>query len=422
MTATPIDRSKIPHKPGVYIYRNQSGEIIYVGKAIDLFHRVASYFNARNHDPKTAHLVANIHSVETIVVESELEALILEANLIKKHLPQYNIKLTDDKDYLYIGVTKELYPKILTARKQDLGQFKKYFGPFPSARVVKTTLKRLRRTFPWCNNPPKEGTKKFKPCFYYHLGQCAGPCAGKIDAKEYNQIISRFIKFMDGKSEQLVKELIKEMDQASGKQDFERAQSLKKTLEGIQYLLQSNKTSNYLENPNFLEDQRQKSLEQMQKDLHLPHLPERIECYDISNFQGDEATGSMVVLTQGEIDKSQYRKFKIKITGKPNDVAMHQEMLRRRLKHKEWPMPQLMIVDGGIAQVRADKAVLEEYGVVIPLYGLAKREEWLYLPSGTIVKLPKSSLSLRLLQRIRDEAHRFAVSYHRKLRSKASFI
>ncbi len=430
MIPTSIDKSKIPHKPGVYIYKDISGRILYVGKAIDLYSRVASYFNSQDHDSKTTHLVSNIHTLETIIVESEIEALLLEANLIKKHLPPYNIKLTDDKDYLYVKITKETFPKVLTARKQDLADAKKYFGPFPSAGVVRTTLKRLRRVFPWCQNPPRislsrnsltrENEKREarnRPCFYYHLGLCPGPCAGKIDSSEYNKIINRFAQFLDGKSVQLIKDLTKEMEKAAKAQNFEQAQRLKKTLEGIGYILQSNKTASYLTNPNFLEDQTTKSLESLQQILKLDSLPERIECFDISNFQGAEATGSMVVLTNGEIDKSQYRRFKIKITGKPNDVGMHQEMLRRRLKHDEWQTPQLIIVDGGIAQVKADKAVLEEYNLEIPIFGLAKREEWLYHPSGQIIKLPKSAMSLRLLQRIRDEAHRFAITYHKKLRS-----
>jgi excinuclease ABC subunit C len=152
----------------------------------------------------------------------------------------------------------------------------------------------------------------------------------------------------------------------------------------------------------------------------LPTLPERIECYDISNIQGENATGSMVVLTNGEIDKSQYRKFKIKITGKPNDYAMHQEMMQRRLTHDEWPLPDLFIIDGGRGQVRASFAELEKKGLQIPMYGIAKRMEWLYPPNGEVVKIAKSRLSLRLLQKIRDEAHRFAITYHRKLRQKAS--
>lgn len=241
---------------------------------------------------------------------------------------------------------------------------------------------------------------------------------GKIEAREYNQVMNRFIKFMDGKKVELVDELNQEMSQASKNLQFEEAERIKKTLLGIAYLTQPNRVTSYLENPNFLDDQNQKALTELQKVLNLPELPERIECYDISNFQGAESTGSMVVLTNGEVDKSQYRKFKIKITGKPNDVGMHKEMMGRRLKHKEWPYPQLFLIDGGRGQVRAAQFQITNYKLQIPVYGLAKREEWLYPPEGEIVKLSKRSLALRMLQKIRDESHRFAITYHRKLRNK----
>ncbi len=382
----------IPHKPGVYLFKNKQGEVIYVGKAIDLKTRVYS--------PRNWHWDA----VETIVVESELEALILEANLIKKFLPQFNIRLTDDKDYLYIKVTREPFPRILTARKHDLKDALKYFGPFPSSRTVKDTLKLLRKVFPWCN-----GGKK--ACFYYHLGLCPGACAGIISQQDYRKIINHFIQFLSGKKEKLVKDLTKEMRIAAEKEEFEKADKIKKTLEGVVYLTQSQRTSLYLENPNFLEEEKKLALAELQKALNLPKIPERIEGYDISNIQGKEATGSMVVLTNGEIDKSQYRKFKIRLSGRPNDVAMMKEIINRRLKHQDWSQPDLMIVDGGRGQAKVVKCE-------VPVYGLAKRMEWLYPREGKIIKLSKSSPALKVLQKLRDEAHRFALAYHRKLRDK----
>lgn len=403
-----IDKSKIPHCPGVYIYKNNKGRVLYVGKAIDLFHRVSSYFSPTNNE-KTALLVKNIARVDTIVVQSELEALILEANLIKKYLPSFNIKLTDDKDYLYIAITKEDFPKIITARRKELKEMKKNWGPFPSSNTVKATLKALRKVFPWCASNNR--FDKNKPCFYYHLNLCPGSCAGLISFKDHQKIISRFAKFMDGKKDELVKELTKEMDAFSKNQQYEKANNIKKTLEGITYLTQPNRTRLYLENPNFLQEETQLALKQLQEDLKLANIPERIEGYDISNIQGKEAVGSMVVLTHGEIDKSQYRKFKIRISGKPNDVGMLREMLVRRFNHPDWPKPDLVIIDGGRGQVNAVK-------LNVPVFGLAKRLEWLYPPVGEIIKLPKNSLSLKLLQKLRDEAHRFAISYHRKLRSK----
>ena len=433
-----INRELVPHKPGVYIYKNSKSRVIYVGKAIDLYHRVASYF--RTYNPglkvqnqsgigsvKTEVLVREIAGIETIIVESELEALILEANLIKKYLPEFNVRLVDDKDYLYIKITNEDFPRALTARKHDLKDSLKYFGPFPSSRTVKETLKSLRKVFPWCSQPPRRPLAKLKACFHFHLEQCPGVCIGRISKEDYRKNIFRLAKLLDGQKENLIDELSKDMEKASKNQDFEEAGRLKKMIDGISYLTQPNRTKNYLENPNFLEDQREVALKALQDALGLPKIPSRIEGYDISNIQGKEATGSLVVLTNGEIDKSQYRKFKIHPPAgglaRPNDVGMHREMMKRRLRHKEWPMPDLIIIDGGRGQVNGVSLEIRNSKLEIRIYGLAKRLEWLYPPgTGEIVKLSRKSPALQLLQRLRDESHRFAITYHRKLRNKATFL
>lgn len=436
-----LDKKLLSHKSGVYKFKDQKGIVIYVGKAIDLKTRIASYFSGIQ-SGKTVALVNNIASIETIIVESELEALILEANLIKKYLPAFNVRLTDDKDYLYIAQTEEDYPKIITARKMDLDKVKRFWGPFPSARTVRDTLKLLRRVFPWCSNPPKypkyrfvnskpiQFRKKFRKnraCFYYHLGLCPGACVGLISREDYLKIINRFSRFLDGKKEELVDDLSAEMMKNSSEERFEEASRIKKILGGIGYITQINRTNLYLENPNFLEEETTYGLEQLKKDLNLPKIPERIECYDISNISGTDATGSLVVLTHGDIDKSQYRRFKIHLIGRPNDVGMHKEMIKRRLKHPEWPMPDLIIVDGGRGQANGVHLELARFAkrgtwnLEIPVFGLAKRMEWLYPPQGEIIKLPRKSLSLKLLQKVRDESHRFAIGYHRKLRGKSLF-
>ena len=224
---------------------------------------------------------------------------------------------------------------------------------------------------------------------------------------------------MDGKVTQLISDLTAQMTKASNEQKFEEAAAIKKIIGGVSYLTQPNRTSLYLENPNFLQEENKLALEKLQKDLNLKKLPERIEGYDISNIQGKEAVGSMVVLINGEIDKSQYRKFKIHISGKPNDVGMHKEMMRRRLSHPEWPLPDLIIIDGGRGQVRGAELEIRNLKFEISVFGLAKKREWLYPPEGEIIKLPKNSLSLKLLRRLRDEAHRFAITYHRKLHRQA---
>lgn len=422
-----IDKGVLPHKSGVYKFLNSKKEVIYVGKAIDLYHRVASYFNL-DVSGKTAVLVSQIFSVETIIVESELEALILEANLIKKFRPKFNIRLMDDKDYLYIAVTSEDFPKIITVRKQDIKNVKQFFGPFPSSRTVKETLKRLRRVFPWCSGAGNrvQGIGYRKACFYYHLDLCPGACIGLINKIDYNKSIKLFVKFLEGKKKELVSDLTKEMKDLSDNQQFEKALKIKRTLDGIYYLTQSNRAQNYLDNPNFLQDEKYKGLLQLQEILKLSKLPERIEGYDISNISGKYAVGSMVVLTNGDIDKSQYRKFKIKISGRPNDVGMHKEIMERRLKHSEWLYPDLIIIDGGRGQVRGAKLEIENRyqpkvgELEIPVFGLAKKQEWLYSPDEEIIKLPKKSIALRLLQKLRDESHRFAISYHRKLRDNIS--
>ncbi len=413
-----LDKSLIPHKPGVYIYKNSTRDVIYVGKAIDLYHRVASYFLKNQHDIKTEKLVSEINSLETIIVSSDLEALILEANLIKKYLPQFNIKLTDDKDYLYIKVTKEDFPKIITARKNEVLDARVYFGPFPSSNTVRSTLKKLRKIFPWCNGI----SKNHRACFYYHLGLCPGSCIAKISKGDYNKNIRRFSKFMEGKTDEVINDLQKEMNIYAKNLEFEKAQSMKKTLEGLEYLTQARNIQVYLENPNFMEDQIQKSLESLKDTLKLKDLPHRIECFDISNIQGKDAVGSLVVLTEGEIDKKWYRKFKIRLSSEPNDIAMMREVLQRRFKHDEWPKPDVILVDGGRGQVNTAFEELRQANWDIPIFGLAKRMEWLYPPKEGIIKLSRSSLSLRLLQKIRNEAHRFAVTYHRKLRSNTRSI
>ncbi|MFH0936815.1 MAG: excinuclease ABC subunit UvrC [Candidatus Daviesbacteria bacterium] len=411
-------KSQLSHQPGVYIFKNSSGRILYVGKAIDLYHRVASYFAKTPDSPKTVALVENISTCQTIEVLSELEALILEANLIKKYLPPYNIKLTDDKEYLYIKITKEPFPKIATARKKDLRDAKDYFGPFPSSKTVKDTLKKLRKIFPWCNGMKKESTR---PCFYYHLGLCPGSCVGKISKEEYNKIIRNFIKFMSGKKAELIEDLKYEMEKCAQNLEFEKAASLKKTISGLEYLTQANNVQAYLENPNFLDEQNEIALFSLQKDLELKTLPERIECFDISNLQGQNQVGSLVVLTNGEVDKRWYRRFKIKLEGKPNDIACMREVVKRRVKHSEWPKPDLILVDGGKGQVRGAWKEISQQGWKVPIFGLAKKMEWLYSPNKEVLKLPKSSPTLRLLQKIRDEAHRFALAYHKKLRDRQMY-
>lgn len=427
---------------------------MYVGKAKELRARVSSYFQQLGIlEEKTRILVSQIKSIKAIVVESELESLLLEAHLIKKYRPKYNIRLSDDKMYPLIRVTlKDKYPAVLYARRSD-DPNSIYFGPFPSAVTVKSVLKTIRRIFPFqsTSNHPK------RICLYNHLGLC--PCLPthdtEEDRKEYKKNIRQIIKFLEGETRSIVRDLEKERDEESKSEKFEKAANLQKKIDALTYITQPfRKPFEYDLNPNLRSDNRQLELRGLQEALTSKGLItdqlSKIECYDISNIQGTNATASMVVLTDGEIDKNNYRKFKIKKGGKPNDFAMMAETLKRRLKHTEWEYPDLLIVDGGKGQVSAALDVFKESNITIPLIGLAKREETIIIPidqknftkpegispvsssnerfhsklyganedNFIEVSLPKNSPSLHLIQRIRNEAHRFAITYHRKLRSK----
>jgi excinuclease ABC subunit C len=412
----------------VYVLLNDRNAVLYVGKAKDLKARVSSYFaNPTVLGGKTKAMVDQVKKIRITIVESELEALLLEAFYIKKYKPKYNIRLTDGKSYILIRITQDPYPKVLLARRGD-DKKSIYFGPYPSSGAVKTVLKTIRRIFPYQSvlNHPK------KICLYNHLGLC--PCPVVFDSpelkKEYRKNIRGIIRMLEGESQAIMKELEKERNFASKVEDYEEALNLQKKIIALGLITTPfHQAFEYDVNPNLRVDIRKQETDELMQVLNqhgfaLKKL-ERIECYDISNIQGTNATGSMVVLTHGEIDKSQYRKFKIRISGKPNDFAMMKEVLKRRFNHDEWSFPDLLIVDGGKGQVSAAEEILT--GLNIPLIGLAKREETIVIPKNggeenfIEVLLPKNSKGLQLIMRIRDEAHRFAVTYHKKLRSKAMF-
>ncbi|MEK7534327.1 MAG: GIY-YIG nuclease family protein [Patescibacteria group bacterium] len=429
---------------------------MYVGKAKSLKKRVSSYFTNLNLlSPKTKILISKIKKIKTISVASEIEALLLEANYIKKYKPKYNVRLTDGKAYPLIRITVDKYPKVLIARKaQDKKSI--YFGPFPNAQALRLVLKTVRKIFPFQSTINHQK----KLCLYYHLGLC--PCPEVVGNKEYRSNINHLITFLNGKTKKVVKDLKKERDNLSKLEEFEKAALIQKKLDAIKLI--TNPAYNQFDhkvNPNLTQDTLDNQLSSLrcllsQNGIHAEKL-ERIECYDISNIQGKSATGSMVVFINGDKDSSLYRRFKIKnFYPVPNDFAMIKEVIGRRLNHKEWPMPDLIIVDGGKGQVSSALMALKEKGMQIPVIGLAKREETIIIPlslnrhsgkrgtsasrvsfnyterrdSGVVnapqnddrasfveIFLPKDSPVLHLTQRIRDEAHRFAIFYHRKLRS-----
>lgn len=420
--------TNLPEKAGVYLYSDKNNEILYVGKANNLRSRVSSYFvKSAQLGEKTRHLVMQVEKIKVVIVESELEALLLEAFYIKKYRPKYNIRLTDDKSYVRIRITiKDPYPTITMSRRED-NKNSMYFGPYPSSWAVKLVLKTIRKVFPFQSTPnhPK------RMCLYNHIGLC--PCPPVFDSPElkkaYRKNIKGIIRILEGQSPKILKELQKTRDEFSKKELYEEANTIQKKINALQVITEPyHKPFEYDVNPNLRIDLRQIEINELKKNLtdnglFVRHL-HRIECYDISNTQGTHATGSMVVFTDGEKNSSQYRRFKIKKDGTPNDFAMIQEMLTRRFKRTGWDMPDLVIVDGGKGQITSALKALTVNNINIPLIGLAKREETIIIPEETEFKevlLPKNSKALHLIMRIRDEAHRFAITYHRLLRSKFSF-
>ncbi|MBI4136444.1 UvrB/UvrC motif-containing protein, partial [Candidatus Roizmanbacteria bacterium] len=353
-------------------------------------------------------------------------ALLLEAKLINRIQPKYNITWRDDKHPLYIKITREEFPKIHTVRRED-DQQSVYFGPFPSASTVRQTLKFLREIFPYCS----EKRMGRRPCFYSHIGLC-DPCPNWIsslsgdnyqaEVKRYRKNISMICKLLDGKAPSLIHQLEKHMSKLAAAEQFEQAAQVKRQLDKIEYLRQMRTpVKEYMKNPNLYDDLRQEELTELASVLGLSSLS-HIEGYDISNIQGTHATGSMVTFIDGEPEKSYYRKFRIRQKQTPDDTFMMHEMLIRRLRHEDWQYPDLILVDGGKGQINAALHALKSMAVSVPVIGLAKRLEEILIPleqdTFKSIRLPASSKALHLLQRVRNEAHRFANTYHRKLRTK----
>lgn len=439
--------NNLPRVPGVYIYKNIDGEIIYVGKAINLRNRVKSYF-IDNLDPasKTKALVDNIDDMDFIEVTSELEALILEAELIRLNKPFYNINLKDDRSYLYLVIRnskmeiagkKVNLPYVIPARKPDLEESDKIFGPFPDATTARYILRSLRRVFPYRDCSETKYSRHYKlnkPCLYGHIGLCQAPCVhntGEIDEsriEEYKKGINRLSDVLSGKSSALINDIKRQMKLASENEEFETAASYRDVLSRFDYIRQHFKTAqSYIDNPYLVEDTLEKSLEELKSAIpFVENDLQRIECYDISNISGKEAVGAMTVAINGRIDNSKYRKFRIRMKNEPNDFGMLQEVLRRRLKRAldnspGWEFPELLVIDGGKGQISAVNEVLKEYELDIPMVGLAKRFETIvYLVDGEFheVVLDRSNEGLKLVQRLRDEAHRFGKKYHHELRLK----
>ncbi len=490
MNLEKIKKLNIPTDPGCYQFYNRKGEIIYIGKAANLKSRVISYLprlptgqagrqagwqKSAEHSPAKAAMMKQIAKVKWIQTESEIEALLLESNLIKKYQPYFNVLMRDDKRFAYIKISlADEIPGVFITRKIDKSG--KYFGPFISALAVRETLRAIRKIFPYCNQRKITA----KPCFYYQLGRCLGVCGGLVSRQEYlKKVIKPLVLFLQGKKTKIVKELEKEIKKRESglkklaitnpaySETAEKISNLKYQLSNFKQVLEYSKIIS-------LADKYAADVVELAKLLNLPRVPERIEGYDISNIFGKEAVGSMVVFSGGEPDKSQYRKFKIRIgQGQANDVGMLREVLERRFKRvspqdplalwalplskgekvrdvgaglaparkgdrqgrpyikENWPLPDLIIIDGGKAQVNVASRALKKYGLEVPVIAISKgaglrssiAPDKLFFPGEKKpLELPLASPALHLLKRVRDEAHRFAIGYHRKLRSKNSLF
>jgi excinuclease ABC subunit C len=549
----------VPASPGVYLMKDATGEIIYVGKAVNLRSRLRSYFGSPlGLTPKVRKMVERVADFEFIVTDSELEALILECTLIKRHRPRYNVVMKDDKNYPYLKVTNEPFPKVVITRRL-LNDGARYFGPYADVGSVRRTLDLVNKLFPYRSCDRVITGTDPRPCLDYHIKRCLGPCIGAVDEAGYRDVINQVVLFLEGRHEEVVKRLRQQMEDAAERLEFERAAALRDQIQAVErvaerqkvvsargedqdviafarnngeacvqvffirngrligrehFILQGTSEEDgrqivasfvkqfydqapevppqiLLPNPldeeqvieawlrdkrggqkvrlqvprqgdkrklvelvaenarQVLEQLRAKwladdhrqgvALEQLAEALGLPVPPHRIECYDISTLQGTATVASMVVFEDGRPKPAHYRRFRIRSLTGPNDVAALQEVLRRRLKYLaapeagraaaqadgrfDFPIPDLIIVDGGKGQLSAAADVLRDLGLTsIPLAALAKEEEAIFLPNvSEPVLLPVTSPALYLVQRIRDEAHRFAISYHRRLRTRTAF-
>lgn len=536
----------LPSSPGVYQFLNKNGKVIYVGKAKNLKNRVRSYFQENPGSAKTIALVSKIEDLQLVVTDSELEALILENNLIKQYKPRYNVNLKDDKSFPFIKITNELFPRIYATRNV-VNDRSKYFGPYTDVKSMRTSLKIINQIFKVrsCKLDLTEeniAAKKFRVCLDYHINKCDGPCEGLISPKDYNDMVNEVIKLLKGKTNELIKELSQKMQMYSSNLEFEKAAEIRDKINQLESLSAKQKvvSDDYEDRDVFaiafegkdsacavfnirdgkligkkqlklsIEDgeeieeiysfaikyyygelaeipkeivlevkpndeelliewlksktdkkvkiivpqrgdlkslikmckenailqlkeiQLQKmknlgnvsySVSALQRDLRLKTLPRKIECFDISNLQGTDSVASMVVFEDGKPKKSQYRKFIIKTVAGPDDFSSMREVIERRysrLLEENQPLPDLIMVDGGKGQLSSAVEVMDNLGFKdYNIIGLAKRLEEVFLPGKSDPELiPKTSSGLKLLQQIRDEAHRFAITFHRERRSK----
>lgn len=427
-----IKKNRLPSTPGVYLMKDAAGKLLYVGKAANLKRRVESYFS-RPHDYRIQKLVSEIRWIDYKETDTAIEALIREAELIKKLEPPFNVREKDDKSFLYVTITKEQFPRVFLVRGKDKPTGTVY-GPFTSAASIRQALRIIRRIFPWSEHLPvsseqfavdrtdKHETKKNsplptahrqpptdRPCFNYQIGLCPGTCIGAISSRDYRKNIAHLKLFFAGKKKRLMMSLTRDMRRVSKALEFERAEALRRQIFALKHIqdvaLIADDSGQFV---SLWEIPRRGTVG---SDTH----PTRIEGYDISNISGDCAVGSMVVFTNGRLDKNEYRKFKIKTIEGANDVGMLREVLLRRFHHDEWRKPDLILVDGGAPQVSVARQVLRSLRLAIPIVGIAKGPE---RKRNDIVGLVPVGFDKTTLIRVRDEAHRFAIRYHKHIRKR----
>lgn len=408
-----IKKNKLPNVPGVYLFVDKQKNILYIGKATSIRSRIRSYFDKDINQKRGQHIATMVEQakwVDFIKTDSVLEALILEASLIKKHEPKYNTKEKDDKSFNYIVITKEDFPRVLIVRGRELFTGKssklkyevKYtFGPFPQGTILKDALKIVRKIFPFRDKcTPASG----KQCFNRQIYLCPGMCSGEISKKEYSKVIQNIRLFLDGKKDKVIKKLEKQMSVEAKKLEFEKADEIKKTIFALKHIrdVALIKESPY---PNI-----------KRRTSDVSSWVFRIEAYDVAHISGEYVVGVMTVVENGEVKKNDYRKFKIKSFKGADDTRALKEILERRLAHPEWPLPKLFVVDGGKAQKNTVEKVLKEAGVAIPVVGVVKDER--HKPKSIIGKSAPVEKYEKEILLANSEAHRFAITYHRFLRNK----
>jgi len=422
---------KLPKSSGIYAFKSGK-EILYIGKAANLRERVRNHFQQPAYRDNL--FVDQVSKIGYLKTNSEIEALILEAHLIKKYQPKYNIVWRDDKNYFFVVITKETFPRIFWTHQRKLKiknlKFKiNFIGPFVDGKALKQTLKVLRKVFPYrtCKTLPKQ------PCLWYQLSRCPAPCSSKSKLgklipgveikikKDCQRNAKNLLKILEKGKIQVLKDLKKEMKKASRNQDFEKAAKIRDQISALEKILAHAKIFESVDIRHQQSENWQTIQKIFQKILKTRKVISRIEAYDVSNIQGQNATGSMVTFINSRPDKNFYRKFKIKIAGKPNDIAMIKEVLKRRFKHPEWGWPDLILIDGGIAQLSAALKIKNKKLKIknkIMVMSLAKKHNELFVERQKkpilLKNLPREIFNLIL--QLRDEAHRFARKYHLKLR------